>query len=88
MQGASFPGRGREGGVFVGVHSGHRCGLRVKRAFFPVQFEGSERPSVKEDALRQHHRQKSWTQKVLKPAAPEHSEGEKVDPALPLGKQP
>ncbi|KAF0880552.1 SHE protein, partial [Crocuta crocuta] len=53
-----------------------------------VQFEGSERPSVKEDALRQHHRQKSWTQKVLKPAAPEHSEGEKVDPALPLGKQP
>ncbi|XP_039074931.1 SH2 domain-containing adapter protein E isoform X1 [Hyaena hyaena] len=53
-----------------------------------VQFEGSERPSVKEDALRQHHRQKSWTPKVLKPAAPEHSEGEKVDPALPLGKQP
>ncbi|XP_060500762.2 SH2 domain-containing adapter protein E isoform X1 [Panthera onca] len=53
-----------------------------------VQFEGSERPSVKEDAVRPHPRQKSWTPKVLKPAASEHGEGEKVDPALPLGKQP
>ncbi|XP_029789332.1 SH2 domain-containing adapter protein E, partial [Suricata suricatta] len=53
-----------------------------------VQFEGSEHPSVKEDAARQHRRQKSWTQKALRPAAPEHGEGEKVDPALPLGRQP
>lgn len=53
-----------------------------------VQFEGSDRPAVKEDPGKQHQRQKSWTQKVLKPAAPDHSEGEKVDPGLPLGKQP
>ncbi|XP_027776808.2 SH2 domain-containing adapter protein E [Marmota flaviventris] len=53
-----------------------------------VQFEGSERPSVKEEAVRQHHRQKSWTQKILKPALSDHSEGEKVDPGLPLEKQP
>lgn len=38
--------------------------------------------------MRQHHRQKSWTQKILKPALSEHSEGERVDPALPLEKQP
>lgn len=57
-------------------------------AFLPVQFEGSERPSVKEEAVRQHHRQKSWTQKILKPALTDHSEGERVDPALPLEKQP
>lgn len=38
--------------------------------------------------MRPHPRQKSWTPKVLKPAASEHGEGEKVDPALPLGKQP
>nr|XP_020743043.1 SH2 domain-containing adapter protein E [Odocoileus virginianus texanus] len=53
-----------------------------------VQFEGSERPSVKEEPLKQHHRQKSWTQKILKPALADHSEGERVDPALPLEKQP
>ncbi|KAK2498373.1 hypothetical protein MC885_020593 [Smutsia gigantea] len=53
-----------------------------------VQFEGSERPSSKEETVRQHHRQKSWTQKILKPAVPDPSEGEKVDPALPLEKQP
>uniref|UniRef100_A0A8P0TSL4 SH2 domain-containing adapter protein E n=1 Tax=Canis lupus familiaris TaxID=9615 RepID=A0A8P0TSL4_CANLF len=53
-----------------------------------VQFEGSDRPSVKEDTVKQHQRQKSWTQKILKPAASDHSEGERVDPALPLGKQP
>ncbi|KAM8812216.1 SH2 domain-containing adapter protein E [Rhynchonycteris naso] len=53
-----------------------------------VQFEGSERPSTKEETLRQHHRQKSWTQKILKPALSDHSEEERVDPALPLEKQP
>ncbi|KAL2771651.1 SH2 domain-containing adapter protein E [Daubentonia madagascariensis] len=53
-----------------------------------VQFEGSERPSVREETVRQHHRQKSWTQKILKPALSDHSEGEKVDPGLPLEKQP
>nr|XP_008525147.1 PREDICTED: SH2 domain-containing adapter protein E [Equus przewalskii] len=53
-----------------------------------VQFEGSERPGIKEETVRQHHRQKSWTQKILKPALSEHSEGERVDPALPLEKQP
>ncbi|XP_065516392.1 SH2 domain-containing adapter protein E isoform X2 [Lathamus discolor] len=52
----------------------------------PVQFEGSERP--KEEAPRQHLRQKSWTPKMLKPTGPEHSEGERVDPALALEKQP
>ncbi|NXA72256.1 SHE protein, partial [Thryothorus ludovicianus] len=51
-----------------------------------VQFEGSERP--KEEPLRQHLRQKSWTPKMLKPAGTEHSEGERVDPALALEKQP
>ncbi|NXO86267.1 SHE protein, partial [Sitta europaea] len=51
-----------------------------------VQFEGSERP--KEETLRQHLRQKSWTSKMLKPAGTEHSEGERVDPALALEKQP
>ncbi|KAM6217614.1 SH2 domain-containing adapter protein E [Rhynchocyon petersi] len=53
-----------------------------------VQFEGSERPSAKEETVRQHHRQKSWTQKILKPTLSDHSEGERVDPALPLEKQP
>ncbi|NXD00427.1 SHE protein, partial [Certhia familiaris] len=51
-----------------------------------VQFEGSERS--KEETLRQHLRQKSWTPKMLKPAGTEHSEGERVDPALALEKQP
>ncbi|XP_071583454.1 SH2 domain-containing adapter protein E isoform X2 [Heliangelus exortis] len=49
-----------------------------------VQFEGSERP--KEEAPRQHLRQKSWTPKMLKPS--ELCEGERVDPALALEKQP
>ncbi|XP_067395333.1 SH2 domain-containing adapter protein E isoform X2 [Emydura macquarii macquarii] len=54
-----------------------------------VQFEGSERAGVpKEEALRQHQRQKSWTPKTLKPTPPEHGEGERVDPALSLEKQP
>ncbi|NXI44335.1 SHE protein, partial [Galbula dea] len=51
-----------------------------------VQFEGSERP--KEEAPRQHLRQKSWTPKMLKATGAEHSEGERVDPALALEKQP
>lgn len=62
--------------------------LMVNGAFLPVQFEGSERPSIKEESVRQHHRQKSWTQKILKPSLSDHSEGERVDPALPLEKQP
>uniref|UniRef100_A0A8C5K505 SH2 domain-containing adapter protein E n=1 Tax=Jaculus jaculus TaxID=51337 RepID=A0A8C5K505_JACJA len=53
-----------------------------------VQFEGSERPGSREEPARQHHRQKSWTQKILKPALADHGEGEKVDPGLPLEKQP
>ncbi|XP_008590772.1 PREDICTED: SH2 domain-containing adapter protein E [Galeopterus variegatus] len=53
-----------------------------------VQFEGSDRPSGREETVRQHHRQKSWTQKILKPALSDHSEGEKVDPGLALEKQP
>ncbi|XP_063213575.1 SH2 domain-containing adapter protein E [Chroicocephalus ridibundus] len=51
-----------------------------------VQFEGSERP--KEEAPRQHLRQKSWTPKMMKPAGAEPGEGERVDPALALEKQP
>ncbi|NXV02764.1 SHE protein, partial [Cettia cetti] len=51
-----------------------------------VQFEGSERP--KEETLRQHLRQKSWTPKMLKATGTEYSEGERVDPALALEKQP
>ncbi|XP_052653694.1 SH2 domain-containing adapter protein E isoform X2 [Harpia harpyja] len=51
-----------------------------------VQFEGSERP--KEEVPRQHLRQKSWTPKMLKPAGAEHGDGERVDPALALEKQP
>ncbi|NXH10457.1 SHE protein, partial [Bucco capensis] len=51
-----------------------------------VQFEGSERP--KEEAARQHLRQKSWTPKMLKASGAEHSEGERVDPGLALEKQP
>ncbi|XP_005996548.1 SH2 domain-containing adapter protein E [Latimeria chalumnae] len=53
-----------------------------------IQFEGSDRPPTsKEESVKQHHRQKSWTPKILKQTSPEHSEGEKVDPALPLEKQ-
>lgn len=50
-----------------------------------VQFENSERSPVKEEAVRLHQRQKSWTAKVLKPSQPDQSE--KVDPNLPLEKQ-
>jgi hypothetical protein len=62
--------------------------MMLNEVFLPVQFEGSERPSIREETTRQHHRQKSWTQKILKPALSDHSEGEKVDPSLPLEKQP
>ncbi|KAM4664788.1 SH2 domain-containing adapter protein E isoform 2-T3 [Discoglossus pictus] len=48
-----------------------------------VQFECTERSPAKEEALRLHQRQKSWTQKILK--QPEQSE--KVDPSVPLEKQ-
>ncbi|XP_073495333.1 SH2 domain-containing adapter protein E isoform X2 [Phyllobates terribilis] len=50
-----------------------------------VQFEGSERSPVKEEAGRLHQRQKSWTAKVLKQSQPDLIE--KVDPTLPLEKQ-
>ncbi|XP_050786768.1 SH2 domain-containing adapter protein E isoform X1 [Gopherus flavomarginatus] len=54
-----------------------------------VQFEGAERVGIpKDEALRQHHRQKSWTPKTLKPTLADHGEGERVDPALALEKQP
>ncbi|MBN3317647.1 DSRAD deaminase, partial [Atractosteus spatula] len=60
----------------------------------PVQFESAERPPVsKEDtpSSRQHLRQKSWTQKILKPlplaASTEGAETARVDPTLPLEKQ-
>ncbi|XP_065276633.1 SH2 domain-containing adapter protein E [Emys orbicularis] len=54
-----------------------------------VQFEGAERAGApKDEALRQHRRQKSWTPKTLKPTLPDHGEGERVDPALALEKQP
>uniref|UniRef100_W5MIS5 Src homology 2 domain containing E n=1 Tax=Lepisosteus oculatus TaxID=7918 RepID=W5MIS5_LEPOC len=59
-----------------------------------VQFESAERPPVsKEDVpfSRQHLRQKSWTQKILKPlplaASTEGAETARVDPTLPLEKQ-
>uniref|UniRef100_H0UVL0 SH2 domain-containing adapter protein E n=1 Tax=Cavia porcellus TaxID=10141 RepID=H0UVL0_CAVPO len=48
-----------------------------------VQFEGSERPSAREETVRH------WTQKILKPALSDPSDGEKkVDPSLALDKQP
>ncbi|CAM4620462.1 SH2 domain-containing adapter protein E isoform X2 [Lepidochelys kempii] len=54
-----------------------------------VQFEGAERAGTpKDEVLRQHHRQKSWTPKTLKPTLSDHGEGERVDPALALEKQP
>ncbi|EMP28220.1 SH2 domain-containing adapter protein E [Chelonia mydas] len=54
-----------------------------------VQFEGAERAGApKDEVLRQHHRQKSWTPKTLKPTLSDHGEGERVDPALALEKQP
>ncbi|XP_028910444.1 SH2 domain-containing adapter protein E [Ornithorhynchus anatinus] len=55
-----------------------------------AQFEGPERPGVKEEGnTQQHHRQKSWTQKILKTGGPtDHGEGGRVDPAVSLEKQP
>ncbi|KAM8921095.1 SH2 domain-containing adapter protein E [Pelodytes ibericus] len=51
-----------------------------------VQFENSERSPSKEEAVRMHQRQKSWTPKVLKQQQqPEQSD--KVDPTVPLEKQ-
>ncbi|XP_066577380.1 SH2 domain-containing adapter protein E [Amia ocellicauda] len=57
-----------------------------------VQFESSERPPAAKDdppQSRQHLRQKSWSQRVLKasPTAGEVSEVTWVDPTLPLEKQ-
>ncbi|XP_067879042.1 SH2 domain-containing adapter protein E-like [Heterodontus francisci] len=54
-----------------------------------VQFESAERSSPpKEEKVNHHHRQPSWTQKVLRQQSPEGSEmGEKVDPTIPLEKQ-
>lgn len=79
----------KEGSCFAGAQGPAASGPRVVNgALLPVQFEGSERPAVKEETVRQHHRQKSWTQKILKPALSDHGEGERVDPALPLERQP
>ncbi|XP_028650699.1 SH2 domain-containing adapter protein E isoform X1 [Erpetoichthys calabaricus] len=66
-----------------------------------VQFENAERNSPSKDEpstnIRQHNRQKSWSQKILKqtpspaPSQPvgisEPSYGIKVDPTVPLDKQ-
>ncbi|XP_069041343.1 SH2 domain-containing adapter protein E [Lepisosteus oculatus] len=59
-----------------------------------VQFESAERPPVSKEEVpfsRQHLRQKSWTQKILKPlplaASTEGAETARVDPTLPLEKQ-
>lgn len=82
-------------GKVLGLETGMELGMGIESEggalgahilSLPVQFEGSERP--KEETLRQHLRQKSWTPKMLKPAGTEHSEGERVDPALALEKQP
>ncbi|XP_054842804.1 SH2 domain-containing adapter protein E [Eublepharis macularius] len=60
-----------------------------------VQFENSERPAAsKEEAQapprQQHHRQRSWPSKMVKPtvAAELGPDTELVDPALALEKQP
>ncbi|XP_063802905.1 SH2 domain-containing adapter protein E [Pseudophryne corroboree] len=50
-----------------------------------VQFESSDRSPVKEEVVRLHQRQKSWTAKVLKQPQAEHSD--RVDPTVPLEKQ-
>lgn len=81
-------------GKVVGLGKGMELGMGIKSEgalgihilSLPVQFEGSERP--KDETLRQHLRQKSWTPKMLKPVGTEYSEGERVDPALALEKQP
>ncbi|KAJ6656935.1 hypothetical protein lerEdw1_002936 [Lerista edwardsae] len=60
-----------------------------------VQFEGPERPVVPKEETQtpprqQHRRQRSWPSKMVKPtvAAEPSTEGERVDPALALEKQP
>nr|XP_033781092.1 SH2 domain-containing adapter protein E isoform X2 [Geotrypetes seraphini] len=54
-----------------------------------VQFEGSEKiSSPKEETGWQHQRQKSWTHKILKQTVSESSEMERVEPTVPLEKQP
>ncbi|XP_063001984.1 SH2 domain-containing adapter protein E [Elgaria multicarinata webbii] len=60
-----------------------------------VQFEGSERPGASRDeapvpSRQQHRRQRSWPSKMVKPTvvAEPGTEGERVDPAVVLEKQP
>ncbi|XP_053560436.1 SH2 domain-containing adapter protein E isoform X2 [Bombina bombina] len=48
-----------------------------------VQFESTERSPAKEEPVKLHQRQKSWTQKILK----QTEQIEKVDPCVPLEKQ-
>ncbi|KAG8431685.1 hypothetical protein GDO86_020464 [Hymenochirus boettgeri] len=50
-----------------------------------VQFESSDRSTGKEEPVRLHQRQKSWTSKVLK--QPQVDQVDKVDPSIPLEKQ-
>ncbi|XP_060116698.1 SH2 domain-containing adapter protein E [Heteronotia binoei] len=60
-----------------------------------VQFESAERPTASKEEpqglpRQQHHRQRSWPSKMVKPtgAADPGADGEHVDPALTLEKQP
>ncbi|XP_053133315.1 SH2 domain-containing adapter protein E [Hemicordylus capensis] len=60
-----------------------------------VQFEGSEKATAsKEEAptppRQQHRRQRSWPSKMVKPtlATDPVADGERMDPTLPLEKQP
>lgn len=84
----SWAKAGKEVFSLWSLHGSPQWPVMLNGVFLPVQFEGAERPSLREETVRQHHRQKSWTQKILKPALSDHSEGEKVDPGLPLEKQP
>ncbi|XP_043936583.1 SH2 domain-containing adapter protein E [Protopterus annectens] len=52
-----------------------------------VQFEASDRSPSKDESVRQHHRQKSWTPKILKQTASDHIELEKIDTSITLEKQ-
>ncbi|XP_038643197.1 SH2 domain-containing adapter protein E-like [Scyliorhinus canicula] len=59
-----------------------------------VQFDATERsaPPKEEKAKQHHHRQPSWTQKVLRQQGPEQGPeggeaGVRVDPTIPLEKQ-
>ncbi|XP_015274630.1 PREDICTED: SH2 domain-containing adapter protein E [Gekko japonicus] len=60
-----------------------------------VQFESAERPTTSKEEpqvppRQQHRRQRSWPSKMVKPAvaADPGTDGEHVDPALALEKQP